>query len=62
MVSPAKAARLVGVCEATMRNWIGKLRAGCKSRLTIVEVNPVTGWSLVSMVDINRIKRESQNH
>ena len=62
MVSPSKAARLLGVCEATVRNWIGKYRSGSPSRLTIVEINPVTGWALVAMVDIDRIKRESQNH
>jgi transposase-like protein len=62
MVSPSKAARLLGVCEATMRNWVRKYRAGSKSRLTVVDVNPITGWAMIAMVDINRIKRESQNH
>jgi transposase-like protein len=60
-VSPAKAARMVGVCEATIRNWIRNYESGRRDRLTIVEINPVTRWALVSIEDINKIKSGPRN-
>jgi hypothetical protein len=55
-VSPAKAARMVGVSDETMRNWVRRCVCGRPSMLKNVEVNRVTGWMFIGVGDIERIK------
>lgn len=59
-VSPAKAAYLLGVHEATVRNWLRALSEGRPSRLRASEVwaNRVTGWKWITMAEVSRIKAE----
>ena len=57
MVSPTKAAKLLDVCEATIRNWAQKALCGRESKLRDVHKNKLTGRLYIPLAEIARLKK-----
>ena len=55
-ISPARAARILGVHRNTVYNWAREAARGESTRLKDVERHPVTGYILVSRAEIQNIK------
>jgi hypothetical protein len=56
-VPVSKAARTLCVCEETIRNWAEKSLCSQDSKLKDVKKNRLTGRILISLADVNRLKR-----
>ena len=55
-VSPAKAARLLGVHQHTAYAWARRSAEGAPSRLRDVQRHPITGYLHIPMSEIKRLK------
>ncbi len=56
-VSPARAARMLGVHQKTTYAWARRAAEGEPSRLRGVERHPITGYLHIPVSEIRRLKK-----
>lgn len=59
MISPARAASILGVHPHTIRAWCKLNIEGKPSRLSVVQQNPVTGYWWVSIDEILAMRKRA---
>lgn len=57
-VSPARAARMLGVHQKTAYGWARSAAVGDPSRLHGVERHPITGYLHIPVSEIRRLKKD----
>jgi transposase len=55
-VSPARAAKMLGVHQDTAYKWARRAAEGGPSRLRNVERHPITGYLHIPITEVNRLK------